>query len=611
MIDSTRLVKGLADLSRAATASFAVEDLLRELCVLASETLEVTGAAVMRVEGARAKFVYASHPRLETTERLQEKLDTGPCVDSARTGEPVVVNNMCTASRWPEYAEHGVSNGLLAVASVPLRGRERTWGVLSLYRDEVTHWRRDELDTISLLADIAVSYIVIAADRDAAVAAEAELAHRWRHDQLTGLPNRGVLFDRIEHAIASAQRHRTAVALFFLDLDHFKEINDGYGHAVGDAVLVDVAQRMTLTLREGDTLARLAGDEFVLLCEDLPGADAAPLNALASRIAARIHEALAAPFLVPHNGRTAELTLSISVGVVLAMDNWPSAHELLQDADTAMYAAKALGGGRVVITEHDVQSRVRPRHDGLRRDLAHALEHNELRVHYQPITAADGHPHGVEALLRWQHPEHGLLDAATFIDLAANSGRLPMIGRWVVNRVAAQLAEWRKRLGDDGPKIAFCNVTSSDLFDGRLAADMRIALSSNVLSPADLGLEILTESLVAPQLVPILTAYQQRGHALSVDDFGTGYSSLSGLVQLPVSYAKIDRAFIAQLPGDERSRTLFEAIVLVAREKSLKIIAEGIETSEQLTYLKAVGCDYFQGYFIQRPSPPEELFVPA
>ncbi|MCW2539368.1 MAG: diguanylate cyclase/phosphodiesterase with sensor [Frankiales bacterium] len=609
MIDSPRLVHGLAELSRAATAPFAVADMLRELCLLAGEILDVAGAGVLRIDGSSTQFVSTSHPRLETTERLQESLAACPCVDSARDGQVVIVNNMYRDNLWPEYAEHAIRNGLLAVVSVPLRSRDRTWGVLNLYRDEVTQWRREELDAISLLADIAVSYIVMAADRDAAVASEAELAHRWLHDQLTGLPNRGLLFDRIDHAVATAQRHGAAVALFFLDLDHFKAINDGYGHAVGDAVLVEVARRMTLTLREGDTLARLAGDEFVLLCEDLPSADAVLLNALALRIAARVHQALAEPFRIPHNGGTAELMLSTSIGVALVVDEWPSAPDLLQDADAAMYAAKALGAGRVVVAEHDAEDR--PRDSGLRRDLAHAMDNNELRVFYQPIIASDGHTHGVEALLRWLHPEHGLLDAGAFIDLAESSGRLPMIGRWVVDRVTLQLAQWRRQLSDDAPHIAFCNFSSTELFDARLASEIRIALSRNGLLPSDLGLEVLEGSLIALQLVPVLIGYQQRGHALSVDDFGTGYSSLSRLVQLPVSYAKIDRAFVAQLPGDERSRTLVDAIVLVARKLNLKIIAEGIENGDQLAYLRSAGCDYFQGYFIQRPAPPDQLFVEA
>ena len=595
------LPDAIGRLARSATTDFTVDDMLRELCEAAVAALPVDGAGVMVAENSTVRFVHARPANLCEVEQLQELVREGPCQDSIAAGRRVVVVDLAADDRWPQFRSAALQAGLRAVVAVPLRSRGRSWGSVDLYRHAPGEWTGEELAATELLADVAVSYVVMATDRDAAQIAQRELARRSMTDELTGLPNRALLFDRAEHALASARRSGRPVAAFFIDLDGFKEINDGLGHGAGDAVLVEVADRLSAILRDSDTLARLAGDEFVLLCEDLPDDDDPALRALLETIAGRVRTALDRPVHVDG----ADISVTASVGVTWTRDA-PDVEQLLRGADNAMYAAKREGRDRVV-----VQGGVRQQAlgaDGLAPDLAVALEHGELRVHYQPIVeTTSGRVEAVEALLRWAHPERGELPAVAFVAIAEATGVLPRIGQWVIEEACTQLRTWQDHLGDKAPETVFCNVSPRELLDPGLVGVVTDALSANRLEPRHLGLEILEQDFTDTQLVSVLGTYQAAGHPLSVDDFGTGFSSLSRLIHLPVAYAKIDQSFVAGLPGDARARALIDAVVVISETLGLRLICEGVETQDQADTLTAASCHLLQGFHLARPMSAEDL----
>nr|MBA2559445.1 sensor domain-containing phosphodiesterase [Propionibacteriales bacterium] len=428
-MNSNHLMTAVAELSRAATGDFAIDDMLRNLCEVAANALAVDAVGVMVAEGTKVRFVHARPSGVIHVERMQEVLQAGPCALSIDSGEPVIIADLTSDRRWPQYVAAAGMDGWGAVVAMPLVSRGRTWGALDLYRQDSGPWSSEEVIAARLLADVAVSYIVMATDRDITRAAQDELSHRSMHDQLTGLPNRALLFDRLEHALTLSRRRDSAVAVVFVDLDRFKQINDTFGHAAGDSVLKEVARRMLATLRQGDTLARLAGDEFVLVCEYPPHRTDEELGVVVGLVTERIVAVLQEPIRVAH----LDLTVSASIGVAVTTDA-AAAEDMLHDADTAMYRAKEAGRGRVVI--HDQAFRAARGYDRqLEREVVHALDRGELRVFYQPIVAAgDRRVIAVEALVRWQHPQLGLLTATEFIRLAESTGAIARIGRWVLDQ---------------------------------------------------------------------------------------------------------------------------------------------------------------------------------
>ncbi len=486
------LVHAVARLSRASTGDFAADTMLRELCESAGAALQVDSVGVMGIgmgisgeNGApsRGRFVHATTGTgtgmsTEEPERLQEALQQGPCRDAMDSGQPVIISDLREQrGRWNEYTSSALEAQMLAVVALPLRSRGKSWGSLDLYRRQAGPWDGATLDLAALLADVAVSYLVMAHDRDQAKESRRELEHRSMHDQLTGLPNRGLLYDRIEHALLTARRRHSTIAVMFIDFDRFKGINDTFGHGAGDRVLIEVTARMATTLRSGDTLGRLAGDEFVLLCENLPD-DPAQLHLTLSLITSRLREALAQPVRVDG----VDLLVSASIGVTTARDA-PDADTLLHDADTAMYAAKDAGRSRVVIRDHvfgDVHGFGRR----LERDLLHAVERDQLRLHYQPIfNAVTGRIEAVEALLRWQHPDYDLLEAVDFIDRVESSTASPGISRWVLHAACLQLASWRAELGSAAPDRVFCNLHPRDLIDPTTSNVLAANLATHDLQP--------------------------------------------------------------------------------------------------------------------------------
>ena len=604
--DPEPLLHAVARLARAATGDFAVDTMLRELCETAGACLRVDSVGVMGVRDEdgtrrRGRFVHSDTPVLEV-EQLQENLQQGPCREAMDSGDRVVIADLRTQpGRFDDFTTTALASRMAAVVALPLRSRGASWGSLDLYRREAGEWDETTLAAAALLADVAVSYLVMAHDRDEARASRRELEHRSVHDQLTGLPGRALLYDRIEHALLTARRRSSTIAVVFIDLDRFKNVNDTFGHSAGDHVLVEITRRMSTTLRAGDTLGRLAGDEFVLLCEDLP-ADAAQLHLTLTLITSRLRAVLAQAIRVDG----LDVVVSASIGVTTAREA-PDAQTLLHDADTAMYAAKDAGRSRVVIRDH-VHGDVHGFGRRLERDLADAVERDQLRLHYQPILdARTGHVEAVEALLRWEHPEHGLLEAVDFVDRAEGIGALPGIGRWVLETACAQLAAWRRDLDGRSPRRVFCNLSPRELSDPATLTALGASLAAYGLQPGDLGVEILEDDFTNPLLLTALGDCSARGHPVAVDDFGTGYSSLSRLVGLPVDYVKIDRSFVTGLPEDVRSRALVDAVLVVAAGLHVRVIGEGVETEEQRLHLVRSGVPLLQGYHLARPQSGEDI----
>ncbi len=606
-VDASRpdLMSAVAALARVATGHFSVTELLHRLVTLAADHLPVDGAGVMVCAGEGLAFLHGSTAGVDRVEWLQELMQQGPCRDSMRLLREVAVSDLRVdvhPAEWEAYRIGAKHAGLRSVVAVPLVSRGRGWGVLDLYRSQPGPWSADDLAAARLLADVAVSYVVMAVDRDEAQTAQLELAHRSLHDELTGLPNRALLFDRLEHALSAATRHRQTVAVFFIGLDRFKQINDTFGHAGGDSVLVAATARVAATLRSEDTLARLSGDEFVVICEQLPQQTSGDFDTQLSAVEGRIRAALAAPIRIG----AVDLVISASIGVAWS-DGSSSSDDLVSDADAAMYRAKYRRHTELVIRDQGRSLSLQSaRH--LDRELARALTGGELRVYYQPIvSAADLQVRAVEALLRWEHPTHGLLAAMEFIDVAESTGLIVPIGRWLIDAVCAQLRDWQDQLGPAAPPRAYVNLSARELADPTLAETISTALRRHHLRPEHLGLELIEAAFIDPHLVGVLQGLHDTGHPLSVDDFGTGYSSLSRLIQLPVSAAKIDKSFAAALEHDPRSRALVDAVLVVGSKLDLQVIGEGVENAEQARGLREAGCPLLQGFYLGIPQAADSL----
>ena len=604
-MDSELLVSAIARLSRTATEDFAVPEMLRALSEAATSALPGDGAGVMIRENGRNVFVHATGSGsvdVSSLERLQEALQSGPCADCIAQSSTVTSQDMARDGRWVEFQELAAEVGLGAVVAIPLLSRGRGWGSLDLYRRQPGAWTAAELQAAQALADAAVSYLVMAHDRDQARAAQRALSHRAMHDDLTGLPNRALMFDRLDHALANAARWSTAVAVVFLDLDMFKGINDTFGHTTADDVLVEVANRLAVTVRGGDTLARFAGDEFVVVCEGLPHDSSEALGERVAALTGRLQRALHAPIRVGQ----VDVVVSASIGVAISRDPMTGA-ELVADADTAMYAAKQSGRGRVNVRDHVTLSAIGYAHQ-LERDLAGALQRGELRVYYQPIVhAGTREVAAVEALLRWNQHDLGVLPAATFIDIAVRSGLIVTIGRWVILQACQQMAAWQRNLPHTAPATVYVNLSARELADDGLPDSIATALADSGLDPRHLGIEIVEEDLADSPALERLQDLHRRGHPLSIDDFGTGYSSLSRLLDLPVDVAKIDKSVIAGIPSHHRRIRFVDGVLQMANTLDLQVIAEGVENSDQADHLTRIGCQLLQGHHLARPQPADQL----
>jgi diguanylate cyclase (GGDEF)-like protein len=393
------------------------------------------------------------------------------------------------------------------------------------------------------------------------------------------------------------RRHQTGIAVLFIDLDNFKVVNDSLGHSAGDKLLVGLGERLRHAIRPSDTIARFGGDEFVVLCEDIVDAHAAVA------VGQRIVEATAKPFSL--EGR--EMYITSSVGVALAIADDATPETLLRDADAAMYRAKERGPGRVEVFDEALRARIMERLD-LENGLRRALHNDELRVYYQPeVSMADSRMVAVEALVRWEHPERGLLEPAAFVPLAEETGLIVEIGAWVLREACRQVAEWRAQGSDLGVAV---NVSARQLVQPDIVDLVRSALDESGLPADALCLEI-TESAVMrdpESALASLALVKDLGVKVAIDDFGVGFSSLAQLKELlPLHALKVDKSFISGLADDDRNSAIVAAVVMMATTLGVTAVAEGVETEAQMAQARALGCDLSQGYFYTEPEPAEVL----
>jgi diguanylate cyclase (GGDEF)-like protein/PAS domain S-box-containing protein len=426
--------------------------------------------------------------------------------------------------------------------------------------------------------------------------AEIELSHAALHDTLTGLPNRALFLDRLGLALRRTERRSGSVAVLFCDLDRFKVVNDSLGHDAGDRLLVDVAGRIVTALRPADTVARFGGDEFTILCEDIAG------EIEAATIAQRIVDVFRDPFLLEDG----EVFLATSVGIAIARGNDDRAEDLIRDADAAMYRAKERGKGRYEIFDEAMRADAVARLE-TESALRRAVERGELRLHYQPeVDLATGAVRGFEALVRWDHPARGLLGPNAFIPLAEETGLIVPIGEWVLREAATEAARWATASSE--PLTLSVNLSARQLAQQDLVAMVRRAMAETGVDPATLCLEI-TESAVMESgsaTTAQLRALKSLGIRLAIDDFGTGFSSLAHLRRFPVDVLKIDGTFVAGLGHEPQDASIAAAVISLAHALGLDTVAEGVETEEQLTILRSLGCDLGQGYLFGRPAPIDE-----
>lgn len=424
--------------------------------------------------------------------------------------------------------------------------------------------------------------------------AEEIIAFQAYHDQLTRLPNRALFRDRLDLAIAQTDRRKGSLAVLFIDVDRFKLVNDTYGHSQGDQLLRSIANRLRQTLRRGDTLARVGGDEFLALLPDI----AHPEDVQA--ICQKILDALRAPFRLQHG----EFRATVSIGIALFQKDGESAEMLTQHADIAMYQAKRSGKNGFCFFDSSLNSDYRERIT-LENDLRKALERGELELFYQPqVSVAKRRVVGTEALLRWRHPVHGLLGPDAFIPLAEEAGLINGISNWVVDAACAQLREWRN-LGFSELRMSV-NLSPRDFEQGEIVETVKRSIAHHRLDAASLDLEI-TESLMMQDAGSVrskVEALREAGVGVAIDDFGTGYSALAYLQKFPVSSLKIDRGFVRDLNG--KGSPIIAAITGIARGFGLQVIAEGIEHEGQIEHLRSLGCDTLQGFLFGRPVPAQE-----
>ncbi|MBI4641552.1 MAG: EAL domain-containing protein [Candidatus Tectomicrobia bacterium] len=426
--------------------------------------------------------------------------------------------------------------------------------------------------------------------------AEEQLLHDAFHDGLTGLPNRTLFVDRLGRAIARAKRREDYIfAVLFLDLDRFKVVNDSLGHMIGDQLLIALTRRLEICLRNGDTVARLGGDEFAILLDDVKD-----LND-ATRVADRIQKDLATPF----NLSGQEVFTTSSIGITLSTTGYDRPEDILRDADTAMYRAKALGKARYEIFDTTMHARAVALLQ-LEANLRRAIERQEFQVYYQPIVSlGTGRITSFETLVRWQHPQRGLVSPGEFIPVAEETGLIVPIGEWVLRTACAQNKAWQEA---GLPRLSVAvNLSARQFQDQNLPDLIQQVLAETGMAAHDLKLEI-TESIAMQNIdlsITVLNELSAMGMQVSIDDFGTGYSSLAYLKRFPVSTLKIDRSFVRDIPGDVDDAAITSAIIAMAHSLKLKVIAEGVETEEQLAFLRSHQSDEMQGYLFSRPVPAE------
>ncbi|HVW47572.1 MAG TPA: EAL domain-containing protein [Solirubrobacterales bacterium] len=572
------------------------EALMRDAVTLIGELDGVEAACIWEVarDGRRLNLrAGLDESRRGSGRRVSAGRDShaGAALDA---GIPVIVPDWSDEERFtmpPAIRALGAASSL----AVMIDGKDRPFGVLDVHSREPGRFGPKDVPFLEASANVL-------ADAFERHAADRALRHRVLHDALTGLPNRLSFVDSVDDALGRASVSGSPVGILFLDLDHFKLINDSLGHHAGDALLRAVAPRLRSHLRPGDIVARFGGDEFGILIDRL--ADDSEAVAIAERVAA----AFAQPFSM--QGVDHFVNSSIGIAVARVTDGRPTNAELLiRDADAAMYRAKESGRNRSVLFDAEMRASAQRRLQ-TERELRGAVERDELELRYQPIVnLRSGEVTGLEALVRWRHPERGLLDPIDFVSIAEDGGLIEPIGRWVQERAARQVLEWHELRPDARPLDVAVNLSARQVAHRDLPTTIAEVIARTGLDPVHLRLEITETVLVEESAAAIATleALNELGVRLVLDDFGTGYSSLAYLNRFPFHALKIDRSFVDTLGLEQEGTAIVEAVIGMARALSLDVIAEGVEKQIQLDELVRLGCDYGQGHLFHEALRAEQI----
>ncbi len=585
--------RDVAVLGQRALGGAPLAQLMRDAVQAIERVLGAGAAAVLELLPDQDTFVVLASTGLPPGSDGRMKVPTGTASQSGYTlisDAPVIVEDWSREERFTKPAvldEVGAEGGV----TVLIKASGRPFGVLGFQAFEPRQFGPDDINFMQAIANVLANAIERRNEQE-------EARRRALHDPLTGLPNRLLFEDHLGRALARQARRDSSVAVIFMDLDHFKRVNDSLGHQAGDELLVEVSARLKQALRPGDVVARFGGDEFGILIEDVSDERHATL------VAERIASTLARPFVLA--GREHFVTASAGIATGVAGDD-PSG--LIRDSDAAMYRAKERGRARYEIFDEAMRLRIAERLR-IENELRTAIERAELRVHYQPVVSlSSGRVTGAEALVRWEHPRHGFLYPKDFISVAEQAGLIVPVGRWVLEQACHQVAEWQRQAPDAAPPNVAVNVSATQLMDATLPDSVGRLLEASGLQAMSLSLE-LTEGMLMQEAEPslgVVRDLKRLGVRLVLDDFGTGYSSLGYLKQLPFDAIKLDRRFVARLGGGEVDDAIVSAVVALARILDLSVIAEGVETESQFAVVRELGCHYAQGTYISPAVAPSEF----
>jgi diguanylate cyclase (GGDEF)-like protein len=602
MVDERQLSSVLREFAFTIATDFSIESILDHLVGRIVSILPITSAGVTLIDSSRdPHYVAASDDSALRYEQLQSELGEGPCLLAFESGKPVEVDDLrdpAAEERFPRFAPEAVRAGLGAVFTFPLNHGEERLGALDLYRETPGALDPEASAAAQTLADVAAAYLLNARARQEADNSSDQLRRIATHDGLTGLPNRLLLLERLDHAAQRAQRSHAPLAVLFVDLDRFKRVNDSYGHEAGDQLLRAVAKRLTRLVRPGDTVARIYGDEFVLLCEDLHGQHDVDV------LVDRVQRAFATPFET--GGRV--VSVSASVGVAYAADDDLVTAKLIEDADRAMYDAKRKGVFRALVDLSDAVPTA-ARDKQLTHDLRVALAEDDLHVFYQPIVrCVDGLVTGVEALLRWTHPEAGPVPALTVVGLAERGGLIVPMGGWVLEKACRDRVRWQREHPSVRLELAV-NVSAYQLMAPQFVEGVGAILARTAMRAEDLVLEVTETVLIedAERARLVILELGALGVRVALDDFGTGFSSLSYLRELPIDIVKIDQSFITNSDRTGKTSAIVTAVTDLAHALDLAVVIEGVETQSHRMAAIDVGADFAQGFLYARPMPPSAI----
>ena len=588
----------LREFAQTMVTNFPIQKILDHLVKRIVDIMPITSAGVTLIApGLQPRYVAASDDSALRFEKLQTELGEGPCLAAYRTGEAVTVADLNSEDRFRRFAPRALESGLTAVFTFPLRHEYVRLGALDLYRDSAGALSEELMSTAKTLADVAAAYLINAQARADLQDSSDQSREASLHDGLTGLPNRALLLQFVAHALRGARRSGKTSAVFVVDLDQFKQVNDTHGHRVGDQLLVAVANRLGGLLRPGDSLARLSGDQFVILCEELDD------PAQANPIAVRVITELSRPFVI----KRVEVSITANIGIAFTGNGSDVPEDLLHDADLAMHRSKHDGTGATGVL--DLRERHLAGHQaGLARGLVGAEARGELHTEYQPIVdAREARLTGVEALLRWTHPTRGIVSPTVFIPFAEQSGQIVELGRWVLEQAWSDHHGWHAAAPSSiGMSV---NVSAHQFMSAGFADTVAAVLDRTSADPGLLTLEVTERVFVKDEerALVMLAELKDLGVKLALDDFGTGYSSLGYLSSLPIDTIKVHQSFIAKLSDDPGSQTILAAIIGLAHGLRMTVVCEGIETAEQHDLVIKLGSDFCQGFYFAKPMPAPKL----